>query len=99
MSKEAALEKNIYKKVFEATANIKFGLLQPRDILSHLRAFGKCFFAIFQKKSDFSFLFSSFGLPAQILCRTHNFPEPLPVENRATLSGCPKKAPVIQNLR
>ena len=24
MSKEAALEKNIYKKVFEATANIKF---------------------------------------------------------------------------
>ncbi len=24
LSKEAALEKNIYKKVFEATANIKF---------------------------------------------------------------------------
>ena len=72
-------------------------LLQPRDILSHLRAFGKCFFAIFQKKSDFSFLFSSFGLPAQILCRTHNFRKPLPVENRSHPFRMPQKAPVIQN--
>ncbi len=39
------------------------------------------FFAIFQKKSDFSFLFSSFDVPAQILCRTHNSKRLFSVEN------------------